>query len=144
MFSIRGWMSTVFYLMLGAVTLDAIVSDKRRRTRTLARDSSDPSNTIRTVPIPWRFGDRRQCQKDSVGVRGTAVIVPPRWLVKPVKCPPMLPCGDNIFKTLLTTTINVMDYWIRVLPSHSFGGTLQKSRYKTVAQLNADVCWPSE
>ena len=30
--------------------------------------------------------------------------------------------------------------WIRVLPSHSCGGTLQKSRYKTVAQLNADVC----
>ena len=30
--------------------------------------------------------------------------------------------------------------WITVLPSHSCGGTLQTSRSKTVAQLNADVC----
>jgi len=31
--------------------------------------------------------------------------------------------------------------WIRVLPiTYMCGGTLQKSRFKTVVQLNADVC----
>ena len=36
--------------------------------------------------------------------------------------------------------------WIWVLPcqSHCYGGTLQKSSFKTVAQLNADVCRLSE
>ena len=49
---------------------------------------------------------------------------------------------DALVLLLLLLLLQVS--WIRVLPSHSCGGTLQKSRYKTVAQLNADVCWPSE
>ena len=38
-----------------------------------------------------------------------------------------------------TATTNVMDYSAAItqLPGH-----FTKSRYKTVAQLNADVCWP--
>jgi len=44
--------------------------------------------------------------------------------------------GRKVFLLLLLLQIS----WIRVLPSHSRGGTLQKSRFKTVAQLNADVC----
>ena len=47
--------------------------------------------------------------------------------------------GNKVFLLLLLLLLLQIS-WIRVLPSHSRGGTLQKSRFKTVAQLNADVC----
>ena len=40
-----------------------------------------------------------------------------------------------------TTTTNVMDYTAAITQLRVH---FTKSRYKTVAQLNADVCWPSE
>jgi len=43
--------------------------------------------------------------------------------------------------TTTTTTTNVMDYSAVIT---QLRGHFTKSRYKTVAQLNADVCWPSE
>ena len=46
--------------------------------------------------------------------------------------------GVVIYDTILLLLLQMS--WIRVLPSHSCGGTLQKSGSKTVAQLNADVC----
>ena len=44
------------------------------------------------------------------------------------------------FVLLLLLLLLLQMSWITVLPSHSSGGHFTKSRYKTVAQLNADVC----
>jgi len=54
--------------------------------------------------------------------------------------------NDHFFKSciLLLLLLPLQMSWITMLPSHSYGSTLQKSRFKTVAQLSADVCWPSE
>ena len=43
--------------------------------------------------------------------------------------------------TATTTTTNVMNYSAAIT---QLQGHFTKSRSKTVAQLNADVCWPSE
>jgi len=51
--------------------------------------------------------------------------------------------GSALF-TLLLQYYYYKCHCLECCQSHSCGGTLQKSRFKTVAQLNADVCWLSE